>query len=134
MIPYATVKDLETLTIQGSALAPLPDKDKTEALESASEEADGFLQSQYQLPLKKWGKDLKQHVCDIAAFRLLKKRGMNPSTPGAEYTLTREAYDDAFGWLKAISGGRVKPPAIVDSSSEVDEGGIGIATSTRRGW
>lgn len=131
---YATIKDLETMTIQGSALAPLPDRDKTAALEAASVEADGYLQSQYELPLKKWGDDLKQKVCDMAAFRLLKRRGMNPSTQGAEYALTREGYDDSLTWLQRIARGQVRPTSIVDSTTENVEGSIGVYSSTPRGW
>ena len=135
MSSYVTIEDLQTLTIPAAAVAVLGDKDLMAALEVASDEADGYLASQYGLPLKKpYSAVLKQKVCDIALFRLLKKRGLNPSLQGADYTVAREAHDDAISWLRKVSRSEIKPAGIKDSSPTVDEGQIGFYTTTRRGW
>lgn len=132
---FATINDLQRMSINANALSSMSEQDKTAALASASTEAEGYLAAQFKMPLIAWGDDLRQKVCDIAAFRLLKKRGMMPGGGGgAEYELTRQGYEDAISWLKSISRGQVIPSNIQDNSLDIFEGGIGISSDDARGW
>lgn len=148
MAAYATLADLGSLALPPIALSNVPDADKTAAIEAASSEADGYLASQYVLPIVTWGVDLTQHVCAIAAFRCLTRRGFNPEAP--EVQVARVLYDDAVNWLRRVSIGQINPvltdsavigepgrpgrPKVVTSHVDPATGFTVVGAGKLRGW
>lgn len=76
------------------------------------------------------GDDLAAAVAKIAAYNLLCNRGFNPE--GADENL-RKRYEDAMAWLKGVAGGSIDP-ALIDSTPEVEDGGVVAYSVARRGW
>lgn len=115
---YATRTDL-TSVIASSALAhpSTGPAEQDKQLLRASEFVDGFLRQQFVLPLSRWGSDLVQAVCDVAAYRLVCLRGFNPEADG-QY---QDNFDRAERWLKDVAKGLISPD-VVDSSSDAEPG------------
>ena len=80
----------------------------TPCLNAASDFANGYLSSQYNLPLLKFGSDLTMNVCHIAAFYLMVKVGFNPNSP--EDQLIKARNDMAIKWLMDINNDLIHPP------------------------
>ena len=131
MARYATPEDLTLLSLPANAMSSITDAEQQAALDAASDEADSYLGSAFRLPLNEWGMDLRQHVCSIAALRLMNHRGYNPQA-GANDTI-RLCYEDAIRWLENIARGRVKPAAVLDTEPRVVN--VSRVYSTKvRGW
>jgi phage gp36-like protein len=107
-------------------------EDKDRALASATTEADGYLNARYTLPLTAWGDDLRQHVVNIAAYRLLVRRGWSPVAP--EDQTLRTGHADAMAWLQKVKDERISPPGIVDSTPDVYDAGGFVVSKAKRGW
>jgi phage gp36-like protein len=131
MPTYATADDLFRLGLKRLATAGLTPADMDAALAAASELADGYLRSQYKLPLVAWGADLRRHVAMIAAWDILSTRGFNGDAPANDIFLQR--YEQALGWLKDVSRGVVSPN-IVDSTPPLRDGAPRVGTLPKRGW
>lgn len=135
MPQYALVVDLVQLAINASALASISAADQQAALDSVSAEMDGYFADQYTLPLlpipgyagtgAPFPPDLKQHVCDAAAYRLMKRRGFFPEGNDTSY---REAHDDTWKWAREIAQGLISPPGFIDSTPATREGGPVVIT------
>ena len=129
---YAELDDLARLGLKRLATAGLPDADLLAALDAASELADGYLRSQYLLPLISWGADLRRHVAMIAAWDVLTaQRGFNADAPAEQIWLTR--YEQAIGWLRDVAKGLINP-SLVDSTPRFRDGAPRVHTTFRRGW
>lgn len=89
----------------------LDDDEMTYSLVSASSICNGYLKRRYGLPLKQWGYDLIQVVCDIAAYNLLKRKGFNPVQYDSAF---EDAYNRGIKWLEDV-GNRREHPEIIDS-------------------
>jgi phage gp36-like protein len=116
---YATRAQLVQFSVPSAALTGISTPDQDAALQAASRVADSYLVKRWQLPLQTtptegWGDDLRQAVCDIAAYRLLKRRGFNPEQ-GDDASL-RMSYEDAVKWLENVAKGSVTPIDLVDSN------------------
>jgi len=118
MSQYATLTDLAN-AVSANAISGIATPTQTAALQNASDLADGFLASQYKLPITLWGTDLTRAVCHIAAWDLLNQRGFNPE--GTDSTF-RTRYDDAMDWLTKIARGLLNPPGIKDSTPAARDG------------
>ena len=81
-----------------------PSPDIVTALDTASALADGYLACTYRLPLTAWADDLRQRVCELARWQLLKRRGLDMQQ---DYQVYRPK--EAMAWLKAVSVGNLKP-------------------------
>lgn len=119
MSSYATIAQLASVGINAVALGSVSTTDQQAALDDASTEIDGYLASQYALPLTAWGNDLIGHVCSIAVYRLMSRRGYRAGGVDAGF---KTRYDDAIAWATKISEGTVSPPGIIDSSPGVKDG------------
>ncbi len=112
---YAAIADLTSLSIPSGALTGISAADQLAALAAASRVADGYLGPRFHLPLTQWGEDLRQVICDIAAYRLMKRRGFSPESGDAEQL--RDSYEDAVRWLEQVSKGMVTPNNVIDSDA-----------------
>lgn len=123
---YALVADLAQLSANPTSLNSIPSGDQQAALDAASAECDGYLASQYALPLKSWGTPLRMHVCNMAMYRLMARRGYRPGATAD--TSFKDRYDEAIQWLRGVSSGKITPPDIVDSSGGVRQGAPAVLT------
>jgi phage gp36-like protein len=110
---YALVVDLTQLASNPNSLATVPAADQQAELDACSAEADGYLAAQYKLPLISWGTPLRRHVCNMALYYLMSRRGYKP---GGSDTSFEDRYNRAIEWFRGVSAGRITPPDIVDSS------------------
>lgn len=101
MSSYAAPADLVKYGISSAALQGISSTDQQEAIDGASELADGYFRSRYSLPLTAWGKDVRRVVSIIAVYDLLVIRGYSPAA-GADINL-RARYEDALDWLARVS-------------------------------
>lgn len=132
LVVYATPTDLDNLGVAALASENFSDDDKDRFLASATTEADGYLNARYTLPLTAWGDDLRQHVVNIAAYRMLMRRGWSPVSPEDE--TVRTGFTDAIAWLQRVKDERISPPDIIDSTpDEYDAGGF-VVSKPKRGW
>jgi len=132
LVVYATPDDFDALAPSAAAAEDFSIEEKAKALASASGEASGYLNARYTLPLTAWGDDLRQHVVNIAAYRLLVRRGWSPVAP--EDDTVRTGYTDALAWLAKVKDERISPPDIVDSTPEVYDAGAFVVSKPKRGW
>lgn len=133
---YATITDLSRLSLASPVLTQLSDDTKNKALLARSSFADSFLRGRFQLPLVAWEDDLRQAVCDLAAYDLVSVRGFNPEA-GADVNF-RLRSEDAIRWLTMISKEQATP-AVTDSSAAAGPGvttagGPRMITGTSRGF
>lgn len=129
---YATSAQFDRWGIRPSALpASITDADKVAAVEAASSVADGYL-GRFRLPLSSWGDDLRQRVCEVAAYKLLSSQvGFNPELGHNQTVLVN--HDAAVRWFEQVSFGHVTPAGIVDTAPAVVS--TSRATSNpKRGW
>jgi phage gp36-like protein len=132
LVVYAAPADLDRLGVAALANEDFTNEDKDRALASATTEADGYLNARYTLPLTAWGDDLRQHVVNIAAYRLLVRRGWSPVAP--EDQTLRTGHADAMAWLQKVKDERISPPGIVDSTPDVYDAGGFVVSKAKRGW
>lgn len=126
MSSYATAAQLLQFAINATALTnSISTQDQQAACDAASIEADGYLTAQYKLPLLSWGTTLTVHVCNIAAYRLMGRRGYRPSGVDSGF---KERYDEAISWLRGVSAGRITPPDITDSASGIRQGAPSVVS------
>lgn len=118
MSRYATTADLARF-VPAAAIQSVSGIAQQQALDDASNEADGYLASYFKLPLVAWGTDLTAAVCKIAVYNIMALRGFRPD--GAD-DLFRQRYEDALAWLTKVSQGYVTPAGIADSSANVADG------------
>lgn len=128
---YATTTDLTRLGVPTKALEGVSAEAKEAALSSASSLADGYLAAQFNLPLTEWGDDLTGHICSIAAWQILKVRGIDPE--GRADNAIRMSYEDAIDWLERIAAGRLSPQ-FTDSTPEVNDQAPVFVNNPPRGW
>jgi phage gp36-like protein len=130
MSQYATTTDLAQYALGSVALTGISTNDQDAALQAASDEADGYLKARYAVPVTVYGKDLREHICAMAAYRLLSRKtfGLDGSQ-----TNIRKMYEDAISFFSKISKGLItlSGDAITPAPSYALPR---VSTSTPRGW
>lgn len=132
LIVYATPTDLDTLGPSALANESVSNVDKGAALAGATGELDDYLNGRYTLPLTAWGDSLRQHTVNIAAYRLLVKRGWSPVSPEDETVRTN--FNDALEWALLVKDEKIQPPDIIDSTPDVYDAGGFVVSKPKRGW
>lgn len=126
MTSYATTAQLAQYSLGSLALGgSISTADQQAELDAASLEMDGYLAAQYSLPLTSWGTTLAVHVCNVAAYRLLGRRGYRAGGVDQGF---RERYEDAIKWATKIAQGTLSPPDIVDATPGIRDGGPATTT------
>lgn len=130
MSQYATTTDLAQFAMGSVALTGISAGDQNAALEAASDEADGYLKARYAVPVTVYGKDLRDHVCAIAQYRLLMRKTFSPD---GQKTAVRQLYEDAIAWLGKVSKGVVTLSG--DQVTPAPSLALPrVSTTTPRGW
>lgn len=128
---YAAPSHVARYALPAVATSGLSTTDQLDSCLGATDEAEGYLNSAYTLPLTAWGEDLAKHVANLAGFDILRRRGFQPEGPDQ---VVIDGRDHALAWLKMVAGGRLRPVGILDSTPETYEGGAFVVSSARRGW
>lgn len=122
---YATPDQIE---LPEDVLDGMLDDEKVEACISATGEAEGYLNAGYTLPLESWPPELSRHTGMIAAWNLVRKRGVRAD--GAD-ELVKTGRDESVQWLSRVASGKVVPPGLVDSTpEEYDAGGYVVSDAS----
>lgn len=112
---YADATYLQSCGVPPIALRDITQAQMDLALAQASRFADTYLGQRYTLPLTDWGDDLKQVVCQIAAFRILTFRGWKATDPVND--AIRLLYQEAVNTLKLVAQG-IQTLTVVDTAPE----------------
>lgn len=124
---YAKVADVGTHAIPATAISSVSAAEQAALCLAATDEADGYLGGGKTLPLAAWGDDLTAQVANIAAFKIMKRRGFQPD--GSDELIVK-GRDDAVSWLRGVARGDIEPPGLVDSTPEEYEPGISVSSDS----
>lgn len=113
---YTTAAEFGDHGLPERALLGITTPQKDRALQWASRVADSYLSKRKVLPLLSWGEDLKDAVSNIAAYRLMGRRGNMPNQ-GNNSSL-RDDYNAALAWLTLVSTGDTELVDCTDSNSD----------------
>ena len=134
MAAYCSWEDLTNLGISPDAIRSITSDQQDAVIAAASDEMDGYLGSQYKLPLVAWGQDVRLMCARLAVYILISARGFNPDNPGDSQIL--EAHDMAERWCKRVSDGSLAL-TVTDSSGQgigAVSGGVKISSNRSRGY
>lgn len=132
-MPYATPVDLLAFGgLTGRVLGQFTTSQQAVKLAAAEAMANGYLRVQYAVPMTAPSGDLKIRVCHIAAYMILGELGFNPEA--APDQIVVKNYDDAIGWLKDVSAGRVALESTADQTPTENDYGPDVAGDSPRGW
>lgn len=120
---YAKVADVGIHAIPAEAIKSVSVAEQAACCLAATDEADGYIGGGKTLPLTAWGDDLTAKVAEIAAFKIMKRRGFQPQ--GTDELIVK-GRDDAISWLKGVGNGSIEPPGMIDSTPEVYDAGISV--------
>lgn len=123
---------LDLASTAGTLTADVTAGQRAAAISAASSVVLSKLRKRHTLPLVSWSDDVKGATADIAAYRLIKLRGFNPSN-GRDIA-AREAAKESMAWLQSIVDGSAEAEDIVDSSIIVEERGPLIESNSPRGF
>jgi phage gp36-like protein len=128
---YATVGDLEMTGLPPGALTSVSYETKVAALSRASAYADTALKARgYTMPLAEpYDPVLVDAVVQIAAYRLMVRRGFDPNAPGD--AVLRMGYDDAIAFFRRVANGEL---SIAQAQAVPGAGEPQVITSTARGY
>ncbi len=127
---YATIEDLQAVGLPPAALGGVDWTVQQKALLHASRVADTFLRDRYTLPIAcPYDPALVDWVVQIAAYRLLQRRGFNPN--GAIDTSIALGYQDAIKSLTRVANGQ-QQLCVVQSSPQSLQPEVG--TNISRGY
>lgn len=133
VLVYATPEHLSRFGAAGNRFAGVPLYVQDIYLRVASDEADGSIQEEYGLPGLKWGDDLRNLVCSIAAWMILTKYIGTNAEAGADGEISKNS-DRAYKRLAEIARGDANLVGYVDSTPSEDDGGVFIYSDPPRGW
>lgn len=102
---------------------------RADACIAVSDEADGYLNGRYVLPLTAWDDALRGQCARMAIRYSLDRCGWQPDGPD---NVIEKSFDRALSWFKRLQAGQLEPPGLVDSTPEEFEGGSVVVSRPRR--
>ena len=121
---YCIAAEITTLGINPDALVDVEPTQKAAAIAAASDKMDGYLSSQFKLPLLTFGQDVRTCCAVLSGAHLLRVRGYNPEADPS----VKETFDAQMQWLRDVARGIVRPQ-VVDSSPAAK---LGVPSSQPR--
>lgn len=99
---YATAAELALWGLPQETLDTIPAEVQTAMLSGASRDIDRVAKASghHAVPLVSWGDDIKQAVCEIAAWKIMAWRGYNPE---GENDPLQNRHDKAIKWVMAAA-------------------------------
>lgn len=130
-VTYCDPKDL-TRAVAEPAIARISASARVLAILGATARIDRYMNSSFVLPITAWGDDVRLDCAKLAVADLFRARGVDATVVDK---VVFDAETDVLSEWKRIADGKLKPPGIVDSTSEVFEGGaVVVSRAPRRGW
>ena len=127
---YAEPDDFALLGFDPSFTKDTPVHEIRAQLEAASGFVASYLKAQFEMPLVRWGMEIRKATCSVAAWWIAVKRGYNPEA-GADANI-KAMYDEWKAWLEGVAAGDITP-VLVDSTAGA--AGQPMATSSsQRGF
>jgi len=111
---YADLDDLFS-EIPPEALSDLERHVIAKQLLSATTDAEDAIAMTRPMPLTTWPTSLVTRCAQIAKWRCLAARGIDPDS--TEDKLVKDAYDEAQAWLDKLAKDRLRPPALQPETS-----------------
>lgn len=134
---YVTWDQVGRFGLAATVLRSFPRADVEAAISAASRRVDSYLRAgSLILPLISWGDDIRECTAVLAAWRLMRTKGGNPSE-NPSFEALRLDYEDQISWLKGVAAGSVIPGDIEDSSDPVTAPAGDtprVVSNTQRGW
>lgn len=127
-VQLASAAEFDAFQLPSVALKGVPTPIKDRALQYASRVALSYVRKRKTLPLVTWGDDLKECVCQIAGYYLVRRKGFSPGSGNNENI--RAAYDDAISWLKDVARGDVELVDCADSRADQGTDDAGTLASS----
>ena len=125
---YATTAELDALALPPDVAGKADVTEKEAALEAASALADSYLrQAGYVVPITTPGDDLKNAVCEIAAYNLAVSKNLAPE--GGEVSNLYLRKREAIRWLERVAAGKARL-----EGQDASGGEAYIVTDPKRGW
>lgn len=121
MSQYATQAEFLDQFAQVSTFQDLPGTTIDTALVWASARVDSYIKKRVTLPLVSYSEDLKDATINLAGLRLLRRRGIDPSSGNNQSVIDQAK--ESTDWLKLVSTGDCEIASYVDSTPTVDEAG-----------
>jgi len=121
MSQYATTTDLGDYGLPPDALTGvgMTPAVQNKILTKASGIIDSYLRGRYKLPLSvPYPDEIIEACVSVAAFKVLKRRGHNPSAFDQTFT---DDYQAALEWLAKLSKGEVNLCSDADATPAVNE-------------
>lgn len=127
---YVSPRDLARYGIRAEELTAITTPSaRADACISVSDEADGYLNGRYVLPLKAWDDALRGQCARMGIRYALDRCGWQPDGPD---NVVEKSFDRAVAWFKRLQAGQLEPPGIVDSTPGEFEGGSVVVSRRRR--
>lgn len=131
-LTYCDPLDITRYSVPERSIEDVDASTRADACISASDVADGYLNSSFVMPISAWSDDLREMTAHLAAATVFRRRGADPEGPDA---LVFDAENKALKWLARIADGKLKPVGIVDATPDTFEGGSFVVEGRpRRGW
>jgi hypothetical protein len=124
---FCTPRDIKSTALPDQAFSEMSDEEMMQGCLAATDEAMSYLGASFDGPLVSWGGALRLHTANMAAYHLLKQRGIDVGNE----SMIRQAYEDALEWLQR---GAPTDPTILDASPGVGARTAYGVSQPRRGW
>jgi hypothetical protein len=145
-VAYCAGSDILNLALPINTLQPLTQSQILAVCQAASDFADGFFRGRWgysAVPLLAWDTSVTEAVAKVAAFRLMRLRGINTKSP--DWPFYQGIYQEALDWLDKVQRqqahpnvslanaalpGQQQPKIVTSSVVDLSTG----ATARNRGW
>ncbi len=127
---YASVQDLEDISIPDNAAHDFSLTAKVRHLRIAFARVNSILGQRFNVPLQRWSEAVVWAQCEIAFGGLMAKRGHDPEAKTERTVGSR--VQAALNWLEQAKEYEVTPDPVLQAA-EPDQVGI-FQSDTPRGW
>ncbi len=128
-VTYADRQDMINYGMSAAVLDQISEDMKLRALVAASAEMSTNLSVSFTLPITAWGEDVTKHTAILAVWTAVSGNFRE----GVDQTLI-DLKDDTMAFLRRIGDGRLRPKTIIDSTPEVQEDSVVVASLPSRNW
>jgi phage gp36-like protein len=130
MPQYATIADFEASGLPPGAIGDISKGEINMHLARQSAHADTYLGAKVTLPLSApYDQQLVDAVCQMAAWRIMIRRGFNPDNNGD--AVVRQGYEDAIKWLTRVANGQARLNVIQSAPESLQPN---VVTNQERGY
>jgi len=127
---YATIADFEACGLPPGAIGDISKGEIQMHLDRQSAHADTYLGAKVTLPLAApYDPQLVDAVCQLAAWRIMCRRGFNPDNNGD--AVVRQGWVDAIAWLTRVANGQARINVVQSAPASLQPN---VTTNADRGY